>query len=286
MIVQHRYRLPVVVSVMSLLLAACGGSPSESDSAAAENCTPAHEGLKTLQEGALTVAAYVYPPFSDVADGGLTGAEGEIITRIAGMECLDIAVLEGGSAAMIPAVQSERADTAIGSWYRTAERAKIVRLGAPVIAGRLVLASMDGVSTIQDLRSLQVGSVMGFLANEDLKALLGDGQKLYDSVEALYADLRAGRVDVAVTSEAAAAAQLKAQPIEGIQLKVPPADDAVASTLKAGQTNFPVGLDNEALGKALDEDVAELRKSGDLAKILESYGFSPEAAEPGDPDLL
>jgi hypothetical protein len=49
---------------------------------------------------------------------------------------------------------------------------------------------------------------------------------------------------------------------------------------------FPVNKDNPKLAKALDADVAELRGSGELAKIIKPFGFKASAAQPGKPNEL
>ncbi|MGN6330856.1 MAG: substrate-binding periplasmic protein [Motilibacteraceae bacterium] len=280
------------------LLTACGGGSSPSAGAAAQpsangssastssGCTPKHPGLKTISPGALTVAAYVYPPFSDTQGGTLGGAEGEIVSKIAEMECLTVKVSAGDAAAMIPSIQTGRADTCIGSWYRTAARQKVVTLSAPVIADRLTLVSKDGVSTVQELKGRKVGSILGFLWNDDLKKLLGGDVKFYQSADSMYADLAAGRISVVVDTYPSAQSVLKKTPIDGVQFKVPPADPAVVSTQKPGQTNFPVNKSNPDLAKAFDDDIAALRASGDLEKIAVKYGFQPEAVQPGEPNLL
>jgi polar amino acid transport system substrate-binding protein len=287
----RRFSALTVTIALCVALAACGDDTGTDSTTAAGNnsgsdCTPKHEGLKTIEEGKLSVAAYVYPPFSDVKGQELGGAEGEIVTRIAEMECLDIKVVPGAAAAMIPSIVSKRADTTIGSWYRTAEREKVVRLGAPVIADQLSLISKSGVGTIDELKGKKVGSILGFLWNDDLKKVLGDDVKFYDTATAMYADLSAGRIEVIVDTYPSGQAVLKTTPIDGLKFVVPPADPAVLSTVKPGQTQFPVSKDNAALGEAMDENIAELRESGELEKIVVKHGFQPEAADPGEPNLL
>lgn len=287
----RRFAALTVTIGLCTALAACGddastASTTASGKSAGSDCTPRHEGLETIEEGVLSVAAYVYPPFSDVKGQELGGAEGEIVTRIAEMECLDVKVVPGAAAAMIPSIVSKRADTTIGSWYRTAEREKVVRLGAPVIADQLSLISKSGVGTIADLQGKKVGSILGFLWNDDLKKVLGDGVKFYDTATAMYADLAAGRIEVIVDTYPSGQAVLKTTPIEGLKFVVPPADPAVLSTVKPGQTEFPVSKDNAPLGEAMDENIAELRESGELEDIVVKHGFQPEAANPGEPNLL
>ncbi len=278
-----------LVATLCLTLAACStGNTTGTAGAAgavASNCVPKHK-ITTVTPGFLSVAAYVYPPFSDAKGDALGGAEGEIIAAVAKMECLQIKVIPGAAASMIPSITAGRADTTIGSWYRTAARAKVVRLSGPVIADRLIIISKTGVKTVQELKGKRVGSILGFLWNDDLKKLLGSDISLYDTAQAMYSDMAAGRIDAVIDTYPSAQSTLKTTPIEGLQFKVPPADTAVVSTEKPGQTNFPVNLKNPELGKAFDADIAELRASGELKRIVESFGFQPEAADPGAPNLL
>jgi polar amino acid transport system substrate-binding protein len=49
---------------------------------------------------------------------------------------------------------------------------------------------------------------------------------------------------------------------------------------------LPSSLDNDALGKALDEDIKKLREDGTIKKLLEKYGIDPSVGEPGAPSEL
>ena len=283
-------RLPILATIAAtcLTLTACGGNDSggsASNDGIPANCKPKHN-VQTITPGVLAVAAYVYPPFSDVKGNKLGGAEGKIITEIAAMECLKIKVVPGAAAAMIPSITAGRADTTIGSWYRTAERAKVVRLSSPVIVDRLTIISKSGVSSVSELKGQKVGSILGFLWNDDLKKLLGGDIKLYETAQAMYTDLSAGRIKVVIDTYPSAQSVLKTTPIAGLKFKVPPADAAVVSTQKPGQTNFPISRKNSSLGDALDADIAAMRTDGRLKKIVVSFGFQPQAADPGEPNLL
>jgi polar amino acid transport system substrate-binding protein len=242
--------------------------------------------VATVEEGFLTVAAYEYPPFSAIDGESLSGAEGEILHAIAELECIKVKVQPGAAAAMIPAIESGRADTTLGSWYRTAARAEIVLLSDPVIIDQLTLISVEGVDSIDGLEGKKVGSTLGFLWNEDLENILGDDLSLYETTQALYADLASGRISVVVDTYPSGQAALKNTPVEGAQFKVPAADERVVSTTKPGQTNFPVSLDNPGLQEAINENLKTLREAGVLAEIAEKWGFSPTAVEETEPNLL
>ena len=60
----------------------------------------------------------------------------------------------------------------------------------------------------------------------------------------------------------------------------------ISSTASPGQTNFPTNKSNPTLGKAINDDIAKIRSSGDLKKIAEKYGYPVEATEPGVSNLL
>lgn len=300
---KHASRLILVLAISGFALTGCAdgastetASDSETtetteetettDSSATDECVPAHEGLETVEEGFLTVAAYEYPPFSAIDGESLSGAEGEILHEIAALECLEVKVQPGAAAAMIPAIESGRADTTLGSWYRTAARAEIVLLSNPVIIDQLTLISVDGVDSIEGLVGNKVGSTLGFLWNEDLENLLGDDLSLYETTQALYADLASGRISVVVDTFPSGQAALENTPVDGAQFKVPAPDDRVVSTTKPGQTNFPVNLNNPGLQEAINDNLNTLREEGVLGDIAEKWGFSPTSVEETEPNLL
>lgn len=300
------WKTVAAIATMSAALAACsgenaptpeGGNNAEAagagveengDTSVSEDCTPRHEDLETIETGVLTIAQYEYPPFSMYAEstGELTGIEGEIISMFAEMQCLDIEIVQGDSAAMITSVDTGRADTTLGSWYRTAERAEIVRLSEPVITSPLSIVSEEGIDNVDDLMEVRVGVGQGLVAVEDLQDLLGDNLNLYQNVDSAFADLQAGRIDAAVLGYGAAITQLENRPIEGAEIMPIEPDERIASTVDIGQTNFPTQLDNDSLGEALDEIIIELREEGVIEDIAGDYGFSPELADPGEPNLL
>lgn len=87
-------------------------------------CTPANQ-FETITPGVLTVAAYVFPPYSIPGPNNqLSGVDGEIIKRIAERECLKVKTMVVDTAAVVQAVVARRADVGIGDWYRTESAAR------------------------------------------------------------------------------------------------------------------------------------------------------------------
>lgn len=270
-----------------LIMVGCSTAPPGGDAQPAEDCTPRDADLTTMTDGTLTVAQYEYPPFS-MSDGPstLTGLEGDILTKFAEAQCLTLTVNKGDSAAMITSVATGRADTTLGSWYRTKERDEMVRLSAPVIISPFSSVTKDGASTVDELAALKIGVGQGLVGVDKLKEVLGDSLSIYQNDDATYDDIKAGRVDGTVQGFIAAHTYLDKHGITDFQVTVLDADDRLPATLDPGQTNFPVNKENEALGEAIDSFIAELRESGELDAIAEEYGLDPQVMHPGDPNLL
>ncbi|MFJ8540295.1 substrate-binding periplasmic protein [Streptomyces sp. NPDC093591] len=279
-------KFPSAMAALTLLavatLSGCGGESSTTT--VSEDCKPKHE-FKTMADGTLSVVSFDIPPFSKVEGNDLTGVDGDILKAIAKMECLTLSVKAAGAAAVIPTAQAGRADLAAGDWYRTAERAKVLDLSDPIYLDDMALVSEQGVSTIPDLKSkgLTVGTVEGYLWVADLKDYLGSKLKTYASGVNCYQDLQAGRLDVCVDSYGSAVYTTK-----GKNLKVEKAEpfDKVAASVEAAQSTFPMPKGHEDMLKAVNEDIAALRSSGELAKILTKHGLEADAAEVGEPRLI
>jgi polar amino acid transport system substrate-binding protein len=229
---------------------------------------------------------YSYPPYGYEANGKLAGVDGAIIGDIAAMECLKVNPVPVAAAAAIPDVQTGRADTAMGDWYRTVPRSKVVILGAPVYLDVMGLVSKSGLSTIPELKGKTVGSVLGFLWDADLTKLLGGNMKLYPTDEAAYADLKAGRIQVVVDTPGASEYELKTEGMTGYVFKQVAPDPAVAATVHSAQSMYPVNKNNPALYAAMAADIAKLRSNGTIAKILVANGFPASSANPGPPAML
>src|ERR1700676_4968856 len=109
--------------------------------AASAACTPKHN-FATIDKGKLTVAVSIYAPYSGLSSAGdVEGVDGDIVKKIAEMECLEVKGTSVSGAAAIESVASNRADITIGDWYRTAARAKVVNLSAPIYADQSAIYS-------------------------------------------------------------------------------------------------------------------------------------------------
>ncbi|GAB3700014.1 substrate-binding periplasmic protein [Mariniluteicoccus flavus] len=259
-------------------LSACGGGAS--GGAAQANCTPKHQ-FETVKKGSLTVAFYDLPPFTKAEGKKVTGVDGEILDEIAKMECLDIVAQPLAAAAVIPTVQSGRADLAAADWYRTKARAEIVTLSDPMYLDQMAIISKDGLRSVQALKGKKVGTVDGYMWVEDMKKLLGDSLKVYPSTLNMNQDLKAGRIEVGIDSYGSGVFNNP-----DLKVKVVDVDPAVGGTKEAAQSTFPMPKGKDALAKAINEDIAELHKNGKIKEILVKHKLDATAGDVGAPRVL
>lgn len=313
-------RLGALVLVAGLI-AACGNSETGDTDAAADNaasdssvatssdsgdsnaensdpadeadadgeCVPAHPGLTTVDPGKLTVGIFTYPPFAYMEGDEPHGAEVEIIRKIADMECLELAVGEGSFSSQIPNIKDGRLDTSLGSWYRTKERSELIRLGAPVILGQLAIVSKEGYSSLDQLKDndVKIGSVGGFTFVTPLKEFLDGKLAEYPDNQAVFSDLKNGRLEAIMGTNAAAKRTLEVMGIsEEFQVVILEETPVLDETTNVPQTNFPVSWDNEALGDAINENITTLREDGTIKDIVVPFGIDASAVDVGIPRMV
>jgi polar amino acid transport system substrate-binding protein len=268
----------VAITAAALPLSACGSQGSAAE--VAKDCKPAHK-FSTVTEGKLTVAGYDLPPYSSQSGGKLSGVDPDIVAEIAKMECLTVEAKWMAPAAVIPTVQSNRADLAVGDWYRTQARAQIVSLSDPIYVDQMGISSKDGIDTVAALKGKKVGTVDGYLWVEDLKKYLGDSLRIYPSTVNMNQDLKSGRIEIAVDSYGS---QKVTNPSMKIMVAKP--DPAVAASQEAAQASLPVPQANTELLKAINEDLKTLRDNGKLKEILVKNGLDASAADTGAARLI
>ena len=255
-------------------------------SAVAQECKPAHKIDKLVNPGKFTVAIYEYPPFALTAGGNIGGVDGEVVKAIAKAECLELNPIVVDPAATVQYVISGRADAAVGDWYRTAERAKVLGLSHPMYLDQMGIYSKEGFSKVEDLIGKQVGTVSGFLWVADLQKTLGANLRLYPNPVALAQDLAAGRLQAGVDSFGTGIYAQKRGGYPGIIIKVAEPDRRVASTMQAAQSNVLYTKGNESLGKAIDDNIKAMHADGRMVGFLTSFGLDPSGANVGEPRVV
>lgn len=271
-----------------MALAACGSSDNGATQGA-EDCTPAHPDLETINAGELSVAVFEDPPLATFDGDRLEGIEGSIMHLIAERECLRLVPLKFQASGIIPAVETGRADVALGGYVLSLRREEVVAQSDPVLLNPLTITS-PGASPIDSMEKMEgstLGSVVGFQSIEEIEEFLDDtgGQlNLYDGKFGAFSDLAVGRVEGVAASALSARYLAETQGVEDPFVFYPPEDERLRFTINHGQTNFPVRQSNLPLRDAINEAIADLREDGTLQSLVEEAGIddAERIANPGD----
>ncbi|PFH20699.1 substrate-binding periplasmic protein [Burkholderia sp. JKS000303] len=252
----------------------------------AQACKPAHQ-FETIRPGTLSVAVWDFPPYSIPAGtSDIKGVDGEIVKQIAARECLKISVSVIDPAAVVQSVVSRRADIGLGDWYRTADRAKVLGLSDPMYLDQMAVISKQGVDTVASIVGKRVGTVQGYLWTGDLQKLLGSSLVVYPNPVAMAQDLAAGRIDVGTDSYAVSKYNQTKGGYASMKIMLVKPDPRVPASLEPGQTALLFTKTNAALGTALGANIDAMRQSGEIARILKTYGLSASAADVGAPRII
>jgi polar amino acid transport system substrate-binding protein len=278
-----------LAAVVGLTMAACGSSDDSSSTAASTqasaDCTPKHK-FTTIEPGKLSAVIVDYMPFGGFANNALTGVDGDTIAEIAKRECLELSGKLVDTAGAIAQVTTGRADVAGGDWWRSRERLKVADMTVPTFLDAMAVLSKDGYATFDDLKGKKVGDVQGYIWNAQAKKVLGDNYKVYQSIDQVEKDLENGRIDAAIVTVGQVGYQQKQGKYTDYKLELMKPDPRVDATNKQPQSALVFSKSNPELGKAMSEDIAEMKSDGTLAKIVKKYGLPEKVLETGPPYLL
>lgn len=165
---------------------------------AAVNARAATSGLDTLLPGVIKVATRTGSlPYINVEGDSCTGIDCQELEAIARQLGLKVELQPMSFQAALAAVQSRRADMAIGGITWNVARQKTGLFTDPVEYEPLSVIQRPGsdIHTIRQLEGKIVGTVTGFNVIGGLQHVRGVRIRVYDSANAVYADVSNGRLD-------------------------------------------------------------------------------------------
>lgn len=245
--------------------------------ALAQDCKPKQE-FTTVNAGKLTVALTNTRPYSFEDNGQIGGIDGDLVKKFAKDNCLEVTYEIFTYPAAVSAVQTNRADIALGGFYRTAARDRVVTLSTPVYLDQLAVASREGYSTVDELIGKKVGTVEGYDWVMEMEDTI-DGAKTYPSSLNLAQDLQAKRLDAALEGYGAAVVLNAGTDVKVTLLQ---ADDRIKATTQASQTSFLLSKSNEGFVTAVNAAIEEDRAAGLIGETLTTHGLDASAAVVGE----
>jgi len=242
--------------------------------------------IKTIKPGMLTVAIASYMPYSGVIDGKLTGLDGDLITAVADKLGLKVETRVSDFPGVLAAVQTTRADIAVGSIGWTEARAKAgIFTDSPYYSNQVVLIRNDeNVTKIEDLEGLTIGTGIGYSYIPAIKAIPNATLKTYPAPANMLEDLVEKRVDAVFTDALVNIAYAKEKP--GV-LKAAPMTPPTEAQLKEHPdykylfprpAGFYLNKDSAELEKAVTVVIRSFYKDGTTRKLLVKWGVeNPDA---------
>ena len=238
--------------------------------------------IKTVKPGVLMVAVDNDMPYCKEENGRAVGIDGEIITAIADKLGLKVEPVVMEWAAEIQAVQSGRVDTNMCGMAYTAERAKTVNLseGAYYQVTEFTQLKDSNIKSIDDLKGKTIGTIQGYFYIPELKKIPWIGEsnlKLYNTVDAAIQDLIAKRVSALMLGAATTAWLATQHPEWNLKYEPVHPNEYMPDTVNKAYTVFSSRLDNPGLVKAMNEQVAAMKKDGTIEKIMAKYNMANPA---------
>ncbi|MFD1210559.1 substrate-binding periplasmic protein [Arthrobacter sp. GCM10027362] len=272
-----KIKLSTLMIAAILPLAACG--TASSSGAVPSDCKPVVSGVKTANEGKLTAAVAEYPPYVSMKGGSLSGVDGEVLKRIAKDLCLEPDAKTSSFTAIIESVKNGSVDLSAGNWYINKERAQQFAISDPVYLDKMALLTSNGADTIDGISGGTVGTPQGYLWVGDLQKTLGnDKVKLYATEDAVYQDVKNGRVGAGVMTYGAAQQLLKNNKDSKLTVTELKPDQRIQASVGAARTAVLVNKDKTVLRDAVNQIVTNMREDGSLKKALEDNGLPGLAA--------
>jgi len=235
----------------------------------------------TIEPGVLNVAC-TCAALPHIGPGAAVGVHGEFLALFLKEHELRLQVQKMPFASIIQTVQSKRADIG-SSFIQTPERARVVAFAEPLFYDFIDLTQKrDGtVTTLKDLKGKQVGSVQGYTFIQYLRPFLGDDLHLYPDIDALFADLVAGRLAVTMSGAAIASYTGKLHPAWGMKtIPLKSGDGIIPESALRYTASMIVNKENPGLVTALNTLRDRLKANGQLKEILAKYGLTDPAFYP------
>lgn len=241
--------LAVVAVILMVMITACGG----------DDTTEAGDGEGG---GTFTYAASgLYPPFSMVEDGVLTGFDielGQLLAEKMGMQAEPVT---NPFETIIEGLNSEKYDAVIGSLAITAERQEVVAFSQPYYTSGAQTYVKDDNTTISgpdDLNGKSIGVVKASTFLTLARKLTDEDKAIgFDSDTIALQDLVAGRVDAVITD----------QVVGGLAIKNGLAIKAVGDPMETTDMAIAIRQEDTELLQKINDALEEAKADGSYKEL-------------------
>lgn len=265
-----RARVPfILMAASTLALTACGGgSGSEGGSGDQTSGSDGKSEMALVQPGTLTVCSDIpYPPFEFEKDGEYTGYDMELIKEIANGIGLELAIKDVGFEGLQSgaALAANTCDIGASAMTITEAREKNLDFSKPYYDSLQSLLVPEGskIKDIEDLSGKVVGVQQGTTGEIYAQKNVPEDAtiKSYPSDAELFPALKSGGIDAV---------------LQDLPVNLRHTEEGAFTIVEKYDTNEQYGFavqeeGSEALLKAVNKELAELRENGTYQKIYDKY---------------
>ena len=261
----------LLVCVLLLPLVATSCAPAASAPTAAPKMDTLTK-LKTTKYALL--ASYNEPPHDwfDPTDGKWKGIDNDIVEYILpklGVEKWDFIVADWSG--LIPGLQAGRWDLMSVGMSITDKRKEEIAFSEPIYQyGDCLVVKKGNPKNVKgkaDWPGKKIGGILGSTSIDEIKAVSGAEAVPYKTHADMFADVKSGRLDLALADETTTA----------YAFTVNPEPDLEILHEWEGKKPRPTGIgfrkEDTALKAAFDAELKKMREDGTLLQILQKYGL-------------
>lgn len=257
----------IMALTMVVGLAACGQSKN-----AAEAGT---EAASTDKDTWVMAINATFPPFESIDEGtdNYVGIDIDIANHIAEKLGKKLEIKDMQFSALVPTMESGRADIIISGISPTAERKEVLDFTDSYYfpMNAIICAKGADYKELSDLEGKSIGVSMGTSYAEVAKSVAGAEVKELDSTPLVVQDILSGRCDAGIFDATQAAVFV--QENEGLETHIINSDITMEDTFAIA---LPKGSEYV---EPINEILAEMMEDGTMHEILEKYMGTDAASQ-------
>ena len=252
--------LAVIVLLVSLSLAGCGGSKD----------TAGNEGSQAPAKDKVTFAVINdYPPFEYKDNGKLTGFDVELIEAIAKQQNFEVEWKEMKFDGIIPALQGNQVDGAVSAITIRPDRAEVVNFATPYFKSglSLVVRKDNAIQKMEDLKDKTIVAKQGTTGLEKARELAeqyGAKVKVLQDDTALYLEVETGNSDATINDFPGAAYKIK---IDGEKSNL----RIFGEKLTGEDYGIAISKSNTELLEKVNTGLKAIQENGEFDKLYAKY---------------
>ncbi|EIT87305.1 polar amino acid ABC transporter inner membrane subunit [Fictibacillus macauensis ZFHKF-1] len=224
---------------------------------------------KTLVMG--TSADYAPYEFVDTKKSSdVIGFDVDIARKIADRLGYNLEIKDMDFNGLIPALDANRVDFVMAGMTPNAERKKKIDFSSVYYkASQMIVTNQKSIKKVKDLQGKTIGVQLGSIQEKEAKKIASQVNDVaidkQNKVTDLVEQLKSGRMDAAVIEDGVAVEYLNKNPdLSGFKI---PHSDATGTAIALPK--------NSALTEKFNEQIATMKKNGDIEKIAKKW-FEPK----------